>query len=752
MNDTTFIRPWPECLRLVAIHLTRNPLSVVWILISTGALAAGIMTYRIPGVYPYIYNVVSVSVIWIALYIWVAASYLRANAGEDDRTTRVLAVVFLMVVLAAIVLSFIPIVATVYFTFRKWSFLFWALGLIAITRRFLPEQTQVVTRVIRSSPSAAIVSSSFAAIFLAESLVFVLASQTPVDFFRLPFPSIPALLLNMTLLMGVMGVLFCITRRSLFSIAVVLTAYGLFAVCNAFKLRYLATPIQALDWYYLNEVVPFVFNWHWITIMIVVILVVSWLAMMIFLWRRPPSSISARLRGGVALSWCLALVAVFVVCSLGSSRLRALAIGATGGWDPLRSVLRNGMLIDFVLNANRFTVPAAPEGYSRQEIERIANKLDLFPTEAKARAEEPVNVVVYMVESLARVEDLGLQVSGDPHPYFSLMSAQSGNRHAFVSKFAAGSSNSEFELLTGMSMFFLPPGSSPYVQFVKRDVPSLPRLLRSNGYRTAAIHVTGPEFYSRAQAYQHLGFDQTHFLAYEPDIERTAVSKFATDDEVVNRIIKVSENDQPYFIFAHPASTHFPFVGEPSTNEKGLEVTGEYDADVRSEFQVYVNRVCVADHALGRLVEHFKESQHKTMIVVFGDHMPPFSMKAHSALSSIDSTDEDENLVRRHRVPLAIWSNYAEQQVSTCSLNFLGTQILHELGIDPTKLFKLAQSTQHEIFVLSGFGRTKDGTIFHANTRSADIGLVKEYGLVQYDLLFGKQYLERHTGAAELSP
>ena len=60
--------------------------------------------------------------------------------------------------------------------------------------------------------------------------------------------------------------------------------------------------------------------------------------------------------------------------------------------------------------------------------------------------------------------------------------------HLNVSVKGGNTANTEFEYLTGASMAFLPYGSIPYQQYVKKETPSMASYLSSLGYYTIAMH------------------------------------------------------------------------------------------------------------------------------------------------------------------------------------------------------------------------------------------------------------------------
>ena len=70
----------------------------------------------------------------------------------------------------------------------------------------------------------------------------------------------------------------------------------------------------------------------------------------------------------------------------------------------------------------------------------------------------------------------------------------------------AGTANTEFEVLTGMSSRFFGPGEYPFQTCLKdQTVESVAYDLKENGYATHAIHNHRAAFYSRNEVYPQSG-------------------------------------------------------------------------------------------------------------------------------------------------------------------------------------------------------------------------------------------------------
>ena len=82
-----------------------------------------------------------------------------------------------------------------------------------------------------------------------------------------------------------------------------------------------------------------------------------------------------------------------------------------------------------------------------------------------------------------------LEVSEDPIPNFRKMMNDYSSGYFKVPSVGAGTANTEFESITGMSMRYFGPGEYPYKSILKETTcESAPYVLKGLGYGTHAIH------------------------------------------------------------------------------------------------------------------------------------------------------------------------------------------------------------------------------------------------------------------------
>ncbi len=315
--------------------------------------------------------------------------------------------------------------------------------------------------------------------------------------------------------------------------------------------------------------------------------------------------------------------------------------------------------------------------------------------------------------------------------------------NCIVPGYRGGSANSEFEMLTGMSMSFLPFGTCPYLQYLKQDIPSLPRLLKRHGYRTVAIQCTRPSIYNYHFAYQHLGFDQ--FLSENDLLPHSTLIRGAISDQSVVDAVLASlparPDTPPTFVLAFPATTHGPY-NYPDYRASDLDFTSAPTARMRAsplhdELKAYVNAISHADKALPRLFLSLQARHRRTVVVIVGDHLPPFDLRIFTD-AGYDDASNPEVMEKRYRTPMAIWSNFGlSGRLETMSLNHVPGEVLRLVGIKPEGLFAATNRLKPSVPILSTIVKS-NGRLYSsyqdlpAETRS----LVHQYRLLQYEMLF----------------
>jgi hypothetical protein len=549
---------------------------------------------------------------------------------------------------------------------------------------------------------------------------------------------------NILILFCFMTLLFTLINRLLTALLTGLLIYCILILSDILKLIYFDNPLRPIDLNYLADLrIVAQASLSTGTLLGIITACLAVIALIILIWKKEAPVLPWTARTGIGSTAAILITLAFTLPSVYVVRewLAHRGIAKPEAWqfEPRYSAQLNGILVEWAMGAADASFHR-PERYSRPEIERIAHAYSLEPKPAGiSKNEPPANLIIYVIESFMDPLDLGVHFTADPIPTFRAISRKYSSGKVVVPVFGGTSANTEFELLTGLSMYFLPDSSCPYRQHIMQDVPSLLRVLHQNGYQTTAIPADPPYLFNRKAAYKHMGFDHWIFPEADAKTPRSPDDEFAADEAIVDAVIAASRSGSPYFILAFTGGTHFPWEYSDYIDSR-LDIVGPSPNYNRSKLKTYVNALKVADNSLKKLITYFEKTNQKTEILFVGDHLPPLG-EIYQASGFFNST-ELVNVQKRYQTPMAVWSNYPKAKEDfICSANFIPVRLLQSIGLRPTGSLALAADVYSHFPVLSKYVQTADGRLFAPQSDGMPFQqLIEDYRLIQYDLLLGKQY------------
>lgn len=278
-----------------------------------------------------------------------------------------------------------------------------------------------------------------------------------------------------------------------------------------------------------------------------------------------------------------------------------------------------------------------PFGYSEASINEIL-KNDTYtggkfnPDEYSEKtwqgAYKSPNIIVLQLESFSLAQDYNhISTSNDPTPVFNKLREEYSTGWFKVPACGAGTANTEFEVLTGISSRFFGPGEYPYKGKLREQTQeSLASVLKKNGYYTAAMHNHRALFYNRNEVYPNLGFDSYTSVEYMNDVERTPVG-WAKDSTMTDDIMEImkstKESDFMHIVSVqgHGAYPKDQIFSSPYTSVTANNNTTKY------KYEYYVNECYEMDKFLGDLIEEINKAGEPTIMLVYGDHIPALDIK-----------------------------------------------------------------------------------------------------------------------------
>jgi len=541
--------------------------------------------------------------------------------------------------------------------------------------------------------------------------------------------TIPVFLLNYVLILvpTVAGVF--IFRNASMAYAVIMSVCWLYGMVNHYVLEFKGCPPLCSDLRAAGTAISVVDGYEFWLCDSIVLGTIIYTYMIIVLLFFPPCHIEIqKRRKKVFLSLCGAAglaISFFGIYNFNIQKNLGLSINA---WSPEISFSTNGAPVTLLINVQNMNVDK-PEGYSKSYAQDI---LSQYQNNAQMPDKELPTVIVIMNESFSDLSVLGEFESDEYLSNWEGMDSYIMRGYVYPSVCGGMTCNSEFEFLTGNSMAELASGIVPYQGLDLSETFNITETFLQLGYETVAMHPYYAKNWNRIQVYSWFGFDD--FITIDDMENIEYLSWTASDEYNYKQIIRTYESrEAPLFIFNVTMQNH-----------------GGYDVALRDDIEIisieeqyrgygdvvnYLTLMRESDKAFRELLEYFSNQNEPVVVCMFGDHQPILDEEFIDSLISSDGVESQE---RRYMTPYVIWSNFgvqAEARDCDMSINYLGANLLHVLGIH-TEYTDYLLHLEKEIPIINQIGyQTADGT-WHELWEEND--KITEYGIVQYYQLFGK--------------
>ena len=439
-----------------------------------------------------------------------------------------------------------------------------------------------------------------------------------------------------------------------------------------------------------------------------------------------------KLRANIAGRLLAVVMAVTLVVGIGHSDRFTQSVGTL--FRPLKSFYQYGSQLAFIQSIKNAQIDK-PNGYNAEEIRQLAvsysRKADEYNASLPENAERP-NIIAIMNESFCDPDVTGSNdLAKDLMPFYSAISENTVKGKVMVSTFGGGTGRSEFEFNTGSSMHLFDLSSSPYALFGQRMQDALASQLKEDGYQTVAIHPYVGSNYNRPRTYAAMGFD-TYLTRDEMEGAET-VRKYISDRAVYDRINSfIDEEQDPVFAFTVTMQNH----GDYKVPDYPAEISvldGRYP-----EADQFLTLIHESDRELMELIDHYSKGSEKTIIVLFGDHLPSLPDAFYKEYNGFTKdSGKLEGQLQYYQTSYLIWANYdIPEEERLTSLNYLGLHLLKMAGSRLTPYQVYLNELEQKIPAFSAYGWFGTDGQYHAYGSDAEVDqLINEFDSIEYNRL-----------------
>lgn len=570
------------------------------------------------------------------------------------------------------------------------------------------------------------------------------------------FDRFPAFIITSITFFFLTFFLFTLFRRIDFPILIISLLFFTMSAASFFKYSYRSEPLYPWDLGIISEAADIssemdlsITSSMLLALLIILFIFVLLLFAHIFLKkkgvlriRKPDKKRKKALVIQSAVSFVVLTAYIIFTMNFGSI-LSVFGISESAFRQP-QAYKRNGLVQSFVMNT-KYLLPDIPEGYSQKSVNEIVQSINKDESTDTVKP----NIIMLMSESYADISLCeNVTFHDDIFANINLLKQNFVSGTLLGEQFGGGTCNSEFEVLTGFSMNYLPTGCTPYQQYANSKTVSYAWFLKELGYNTVAIHSYGKQFWNRDVAYPNLGFDK--FISEEDFVEPLRRRGLIKDDELVKMIIQEyeanKETGKPFFNFSVSMQNHGSF-----TNGQYLEdYRTRLSCDALNEEQegiliTYATGIRDANIALNKLIHYFANVNEPTIICMFGDHLGSLGGNDDILIKSgymKDPSVSAEEASKKYTTPFFIWDNYTTNVLTAPKMSFyqLIPSICSWYNLD-RPLFYDYLLTQQDTFrgAAFNFRITPEGSTLYEMSDDAKKAY-NTHKLLQYDLLFGKGY------------
>ena len=349
-----------------------------------------------------------------------------------------------------------------------------------------------------------------------------------------------------------------------------------------------------------------------------------------------------------------------------------------------------------------------PDDYSEQKIYELITNED---KDKKKNSELP-NVIFIQLESLIDVSEIkGLKLSDDATPTLRKLRKKYSSGYLTMPTIVAGTCNTEFEMITGMSLEFFGPGEYPYKTILRETTcESAAFDLKKLGFTAHGIHNHTSGFYGRNEVYANMGFDTFTGVEMMHDTIKTPNGKWTRDNVLTGCIMDcLTSTKGKDYVYTVTVQPHGMYNVDLSEEDKHIEVhAAPGKPEMVQQYEYYVNQIKETDNFIKELIKELEDYDEDVMLVMYGDHIPGLGL-------SDDSFTTKRNIYQTEYV---IWDNFGLKKKNKDYMAYeLTAEALKRAGIKEGTIFKYHQQVDH---------------------KSEDY--LKNLEQLQYDMLYGDHY------------
>lgn len=479
------------------------------------------------------------------------------------------------------------------------------------------------------------------------------------------------MLLNFLPIPLVMLLIYFISGNCVVSTFIPMLIFIAGSFANEIKIVYRQDPVIPSDLSVLGEVKSIISKYGdtYVNLCIAAIVITILIIVIAFVFFRRSSKLTLKKRLVCGICTLACFLGLFCTVYSDSDLYDSFAVDGNE-YFKVNHYASKGFLYSFIYDINNLRVNK-PSKYSTNEFINTDISVDYSKFEKVSKP----NIVMIMSEAftdISNAEGIDFSRYGNPLKFYNSFIKRNDvvSGHIVVPNYGGGTSDTEFDVLTGCSTKFIDSSQVSY-NLIRKPMDAIPSLLKNVGYDTLAIHPGYSWFYNRINVYDMIGFDDFLYLEKNFDADTQSRGGYISDEAATQSIIEnfekhIEESDAPLFEFCVTIQNHGPYDEKYNDYVSTLDTNFDSDINLTEEekaiYSGYFEGIDDADAQIEDLVKYFSKSDEPVVLVFFGDHLPSFTNGMdyfEDFMPEVSLNGSLEQQMNAYETPFFIWANKA---------------------------------------------------------------------------------------------
>lgn len=412
--------------------------------------------------------------------------------------------------------------------------------------------------------------------------------------------------------------------------------------------------------------------------------------------------------------------------------------------DILKQYRENGFVNGYISSISD-DIMKEPEGYSQAQVEAIMDKYEAMAKVINAQSKydnfDDISVVMILSESLSNPQRVnGVTIDSNPLPFISNPQGKVYQGLMVPPVYGGTTSNTEFEILTGLSMKYLASASLvPYKSIIPEfdSFPSIVSSYKKNNQVSEAIalHSYTDRLFRRREVFDTFGFDQAYFNKEMVNQDKLGDSSYISDEATFKEVLSYLDSDISQFMHVITMQNHSPFGDKYESIYPGVHIPS--DPDLEEKLSAYVQGIHYSDQAIEAFIDEVMDLDKKVVVVYYGDHLPGlYNSLLQENNDPFDLYKTDFFITKNFDMDPQ--SNASDVMINASTMGAL-THLAAGVKLNPLHVLNIALNQE----VIGGTAHNyllDETTVQYEDLDDKTKALIEEYKMIQYDLLVGEQY------------